>query len=180
MATSAVRQSLEKHRIAILSLQASEPPSATPSLLVHPTAILKISSGATISFIVSPNPVAAMMIRSAALALVIATTLSACEQVGIPDPVKEAARAQAEGEAIGSACRHAGRALEDCFTLNPRASKADIFTGWRNMNDYMIENKIDIVPPTLGEAAATSPAEAATDTSPRETESFSPRPRPRS
>ncbi|KAA3653627.1 MAG: hypothetical protein DWQ11_07615 [Proteobacteria bacterium] len=94
--------------------------------------------------------------------------LSGCEELGIPDPAKEAARTQAEGEAIGSACRHAGRALEDCYTLNPKASKADIFSGWRNMNDYMIENKIDIVPPTLADAAAHAkptdpPADAASD-----------------
>lgn len=120
-----------------------------------------------------------MMIRSAALAFVILTALSGCEQLGIPDPVKEAARAQAEGEAIGSACRHAGRALEDCFTLNPKASKADIFTGWRNMNDYMIENKIDVVPPTLGEkSASTAGTEPVAEASaPQESESLSPRPR---
>ena len=70
----------------------------------------------------------------------------------------EDCRAQAEGEAIGSACRHAGRALEDCYTLNPKASKADIFSGWRNMNDYMIENKIDIVPPTLADTTSHAPA----------------------
>lgn len=75
--------------------------------------------------------------------------LSACEQLGIPDPSKEAAAKEAEGRAIGSACRQAGRALEDCYTLNPGAHKASIFAGWRDMNDYMTENKLEIVQPTI-------------------------------
>ncbi len=75
--------------------------------------------------------------------------LSACEELGIPDPEKRAAAALAEGRAIGSACRQAGRALEDCFALNPEAQKAAIFDGWRSMNDYMTENGIDIVKPTI-------------------------------
>lgn len=112
---------------------------------------LKILPGATISFIVGPYLVFTMTLQSAAIAFALIATLTGCEELGIPDPVKEAARAQAEGEAIGSACRHAGRALEDCFSLNPKASKADVFNGWRNMNDYMVENKIDVVPPTMTE-----------------------------
>ena len=57
-----------------------------------------------------------------------------------------AARKEAEGKAIGGACRHAGRALEDCFALNKLADKAAAFAGWREMNDYMRENKIDAIP----------------------------------
>ena len=75
--------------------------------------------------------------------------LSACDQLGIEDPVKVAAAKEAEGKAVGSACRHALRAIEDCYTLNPRAHKAAVFAGWREMNDYMTENKIEVVPPTL-------------------------------
>jgi len=84
------------------------------------------------------------------LAILIAPlVLSACEELGIPDPEKRAAAALAEGRAIGSACRQAGRALEDCFALNPEAQKAAIFDGWRAMNDYMTENGIEIVKPTI-------------------------------
>lgn len=72
---------------------------------------------------------------------------AACDRLGFPDPAKTAAQAEAEGKAIGGACRHAGRALEDCYQLNPTAPKAAIFTGWREMNDYMTENKIEVVPP---------------------------------
>ncbi|GAA5785427.1 hypothetical protein GCM10007860_03630 [Chitiniphilus shinanonensis] len=51
------------------------------------------------------------------------------------------------GKAIGAACRHSGRALEDCFRRNPRVAKADIFDGWKEMNEYMLQKKLDIVPP---------------------------------
>ena len=78
-----------------------------------------------------------------------AAVLGGCERLGIPDPTKTEAQAEAEGKAIGSACRHAGRAIEDCFTLNPTASKAAVFAGWRDMNDYMAENKITEVTPQL-------------------------------
>ncbi len=55
--------------------------------------------------------------------------LCGCEQLGIPDATKAAAQAEADGKAIGSACRHAGRAIEDCFTLNQSAQKAAVFAG---------------------------------------------------
>ncbi len=73
----------------------------------------------------------------------------------IPDPQKEAVAREAEGRAIGSACRHSGRSLEDCYQLNPAAQKAAIFEGWREMNDYMLMNEMEIVPskiPQPGEA----------------------------
>lgn len=71
--------------------------------------------------------------------------LAGCEQLGIPDPKRTAA----EGQAIGAACRQAGRALEDCYQLNPSAPKAAVFSGWREMNDYMTVHKIADVKPQL-------------------------------
>jgi hypothetical protein len=73
--------------------------------------------------------------------------LPGCERLGIPDPAKEAAAHDDEGKAIGGACRQSGRALEDCFTLNPSANKASVFNGWKDMNDYMTQNKIETVKP---------------------------------
>lgn len=75
--------------------------------------------------------------------------LAGCEQLGIEDPNKIAAAREAEGRAIGSACRHSGRALEDCYMLNPRAMKAAIFTGWRDMDAYMRENNLESVEPLI-------------------------------
>ncbi len=82
------------------------------------------------------------------LTLTIALTLlSGCERLyeraGLPNPAKM----EAEGRAIGSACRHAGRGLEDCFTLNPNAPKAAIFEGWKEMNEYMMKHNMQAMPP---------------------------------
>ncbi|WP_417067399.1 hypothetical protein [Niveibacterium terrae] len=77
--------------------------------------------------------------------IVCLAALAGCEQLGIPDP-KHAA---AEGQAIGAACRQAGRALEDCYQLNPSAPKSAVFSGWREMNDYMTVHKIADVKPLL-------------------------------
>ncbi len=73
--------------------------------------------------------------------------------MGCEPPEALAARKEAEGKAIGGACRHAGRAIEDCFALNKRGDKAAQFAGWREMNDYMRENKIEAVAPQGGVTA---------------------------
>ena len=83
------------------------------------------------------------------LALPLLAALSACEQLGIDDPAKLAAAKEAEGKAVGSACRHAMRAIEDCYVLNPKAQKAAVYAGWREMDEYMRENKLDGIAPTL-------------------------------
>ena len=102
------------------------------------------------------------MRRFALTALLLTSALLAgCDVVvgalGIESPEKVAALREAEGKAIGGACRHAGRAIEDCYALNKKAEKASVFTGWRDMNDYMRENKIE---PVLPQAAATQVANA--------------------
>jgi hypothetical protein len=67
-----------------------------------------------------------------------------------------AAKRDAEGKAVGGACRHAGRAIEDCYALNRKADKGAVFAGWREMNDYMRENKIEAVAPSLTPPGATA------------------------
>ena len=94
------------------------------------------------------------MPRRALIAIVLASSLLAgCDMLGgalgIESPEKAAAAREADGKAIGGACRHAGRAIEDCYALNKKAEKASVFAGWRDMNDYMRENKIDPVPPQV-------------------------------
>ncbi|GAA4429365.1 hypothetical protein [Acidovorax lacteus] len=75
--------------------------------------------------------------------------LSGCElQIPGMGPSAAAVR-EAESKAIGGACRHALRGLEDCYTLNPKASKSAIFEGWREMDLYMRENKIDGAPSVI-------------------------------
>jgi hypothetical protein len=73
--------------------------------------------------------------------------LAGCELMGGEPAESVAARREAEGRAVGGACRHAGRAIEDCFALNKRNDKAAVFAGWRDMNDYMRDNKIEAVAP---------------------------------
>ncbi|UXY14221.1 hypothetical protein N8I74_12945 [Chitiniphilus purpureus] len=64
------------------------------------------------------------------------------------DQINNALNQQTEnGQAIGAGCRQSGRALEDCYQRNPRVSKADIFAGWKQMNEYMQAKKLDIIPP---------------------------------
>lgn len=75
--------------------------------------------------------------------MVSATSLLAgCDLLGIETASQVAARKEAEGKAIGSACRHAVRSVEDCFRSNPKAGKAAVFAGWKEMDQYMRENEI--------------------------------------
>ena len=90
------------------------------------------------------------MLRRALLLLAILIPLAGCDQLGLEAASVTAARVEADGKAVGAACRHGGRAIEDCFTLNKRVDKAAIYAGWRDMDDYMRENKLEAVLPTLG------------------------------
>jgi predicted flap endonuclease-1-like 5' DNA nuclease len=96
----------------------------------------------------------------ALIALSLAALLSGCDKLGIQTPADVAAGKEADARAIGSACRQAGRAIEDCYSLNPKAGKAAIFGGWREMDEYMRENKLDVVPPTVPRPGASAPAAA--------------------
>lgn len=90
--------------------------------------------------------------------------LGGCEIPGlIPDP--RVVQREADAKAVGGACRHALRGIEDCYTLNPKAPKAAIFAGWKDMDLYMRENKIDGTPSVLGKAdkPAKAPRSEASD-----------------
>lgn len=105
--------------------------------------------------------------------LSLAALVAGCDMLGMESPEKLAAAREAEGKAVGGACRHAGRAIEDCYLLNRRIDKAAIFAGWRDMNDYMRENKIEAVAPQLptqiasAKAAEAKAAEAKAATEPK-------------
>jgi len=72
----------------------------------------------------------------------LALLLAGCEIPGLgPDP--RIAQREAEAKAIGGGCRHGLRSIEVCYNLNEGASKAAIFTGWKDMDQYMRENKIE-------------------------------------
>ncbi len=68
--------------------------------------------------------------------------LAGCEIPGIyPDP--RVLQREADAKATGGGCRHALRGLEDCYALNPRAPRAAVFAGWKEMDQYMRDNKIE-------------------------------------
>ncbi|MBS1144759.1 MAG: hypothetical protein H6R14_2165 [Proteobacteria bacterium] len=79
--------------------------------------------------------------------------LSACDQVGqklgLEDPAKKEARTEQEAKAVGSACRQSGRAIEDCYSIYSWLPKAGIYAGWREMDEYMRENKLETIAPQL-------------------------------
>jgi len=95
-----------------------------------------------------------MPIRLRLSFLLLSLALAGCDLLGIETLSQVQARQADEGRAIGSACRHAGRAIEDCYALNKRADKAAMFAGWREMNDYMTENKIPTVMPAIAPPGA--------------------------
>ena len=79
--------------------------------------------------------------------------LAGCDQInqklGLEDPAKKEATQEAEGKAVGSACRQSGRAIEDCYSIYSWLPKAAVFAGWREMDAYMRDNKIETVEPQL-------------------------------
>lgn len=82
--------------------------------------------------------------------------LAACDQGagllgggGAANAPKNEASREADGKAVGGGCRHAGRAIEDCYALYNNMSKGAIFAGWREMDAYMREHSIEAISPTL-------------------------------
>lgn len=110
--------------------------------------------------------------------LLAVTLLAACDLPGADSPEKIALAREADGKAIGSACRHAGRAIEDCYALNPKAQRAAVFAGWREMDEYMRENKLEAVAPTLMRSAS-KPAEAEVATTTEAPAAPEPKPSPK-
>ena len=50
-------------------------------------------------------------------------------------------------EAIGAGCRQTGRSLEECFLRHPEADRAQVYAGWRGMNEYMTKNNLTTMAP---------------------------------
>lgn len=91
------------------------------------------------------------MIRRLPIVL-LALLLAGCDIPGLgPDP--RIAQREADSKAIGAACRHAMRAIEECYEQNEKASKAAVFEGWKEMDQYMRDNKIEGVAPRQARAA---------------------------
>ena len=76
------------------------------------------------------------------------------QQLGIEDQAAKAARAEADGKAVGGGCRQSGRAIEDCYSIYSWLPKSSIYEGWRDMDAYMRENKLETVEPQLPPVSA--------------------------
>ena len=76
------------------------------------------------------------------------------QQMGIEDQAAKIARTEAEGKAVGGACRQSGRAIEDCYSIYSWLPKAPIYEGWRDMDAYMRDNKLETIEPQLPPVAA--------------------------
>ena len=76
------------------------------------------------------------------LPLSVALLLAACDIPGLgPDP--RVLQKEADGKAVGGACRYAMRGIEDCYAMNEGASRSAVFAGWKDMDQYMRENKVE-------------------------------------
>ncbi|MFZ4535440.1 hypothetical protein [Propionivibrio sp.] len=97
-------------------------------------------------------------LRAFLLSLALLLGVAGCDmiqqQMGIEDPNAKAARTDAEGKAVGGACRQSGRAIEDCYAIYSWLPKAPIYEGWRDMDAYMRENKLETVEPQLPPVSA--------------------------
>ena len=82
--------------------------------------------------------------------------VSACNWVGNMTGLTHDAN-----KAIGAACRQTGRSLEECFLRNDSADKAQIYAGWREMNEYMVKNKLGTMAPPAEDKLATEAKPAA-------------------
>ena len=104
--------------------------------------------------------------RLALLLISLPVLLAGCDMLGIETGSVTAAKKEAEGKAIGGACRHGLRAIEDCYTLNPKAQKSAVYAGWREMDEYLRETKSEGIVPVIPRkparaASAPEPADGA-------------------
>jgi hypothetical protein len=96
------------------------------------------------------------------LILFTALLLAACDMLGLgPDP--KIAQKEADAKAIGGACRHGLRSIEDCYTLNKGVNKAAIYGGWLEMDAYMRENKLEGLRAQIPPAPVLAPTPAAAE-----------------
>ncbi|MDZ7937906.1 MAG: hypothetical protein U5M53_06340 [Rhodoferax sp.] len=85
--------------------------------------------------------------------LLIPLLVAGCDlEALLADP--RVAQREADAKAIGGACRYGLRSIEDCYLLNDKASKSAVFTGWKDMDQYMRDNKVEGIRATMTKPAA--------------------------
>ena len=101
------------------------------------------------------------MLRLAPLLLATLLLTGCVEEINklLEDP--KAVQKEADAKATGSACRYGLRSIEDCYALNPKASKSAVFAGWKEMDQYMRDNKVEGIPAKIDTTVPTEPPAAA-------------------
>ncbi len=94
------------------------------------------------------------MCKPALLAVSLGLALAGCDQLN--DQINKPAR---DAKATGAGCRLSGRSLEDCYKRNPRAARAEVYAGWKDMNDYMAKQKLNEMAPPPDEPKPEAAAE---------------------
>lgn len=89
------------------------------------------------------------------LLLLIPLLLTGCDlEALLADP--RVAQREADAKAIGGACRYGMRSIEDCYALNDKAAKSAVFAGWKDMDQYMRDNKVEGIRSAIAQPAAAS------------------------
>ena len=93
--------------------------------------------------------------RPTLLALCAASALLAgCNEIPGLGPDPRTVAKESEARAVGGACRHAMRGLEDCYALNPKSPKGQVYEGWKEMDQYMREFKVEGTPSVFTQTPA--------------------------
>ena len=92
------------------------------------------------------------------LASALVLVLPGCDQ--LQNQLNKPAR---DAKATGAGCRLSGRSLEDCYKRNPRAARAEVYAGWKEMNDYMEKQKLEEMAPPPDDPKPEPAAEAEED-----------------
>lgn len=82
------------------------------------------------------------MFKTTLSIIAVTLALAGCDQLN--DQINKPAR---DAKATGAGCRLSGRSLEDCYKRNPRAARAEVYAGWKEMNDYMAKQKLNEMAP---------------------------------
>jgi hypothetical protein len=83
--------------------------------------------------------------------------LAGCNDIAALMADPKVAQREADAKAIGGACRFGLRSIEDCYLLNEKASKSAVFNGWKDMDQYMRENKVEGIPAKIEKPAPPPP-----------------------
>lgn len=76
-------------------------------------------------------------------ALCMPLLLGGCIKGLLPDPEGDARKVEDEAAATGAGCRQAGRSLEQCYMRNEGLNRNGALRGWREMDEYMRQNKLE-------------------------------------